>query len=154
MARVLIAFFSGTGMTEEMAGYIAEGVRFSGHEVVTRKIGDIKTESEMNGYDGYIFGTPTYFSDLPGPIKAFLDMAEKAGLEGKMVGTFGSYKHDIGYKHDAYAPGIIFGNLQITCKMKPFDLGAFNLKEDIIKTRDGMKSCQEYGRVFGEKLNI
>ena len=69
-----------------------------------------------------------------------------------MGGAFGSYAHDVGYKHDTYAPAIIFDTLQNTCKMDPFELGPFALQEGTIKTSEGMKACQDYGRVFGEKL--
>jgi flavorubredoxin len=153
MKKVLIAYFSASGETGKMAGYIAEGVRFSGQEAVVKKIDDIKTAAEIAGYDGYIFGSPTYSSDVPGPMKAALEMAAGAGLEGKLGGAFGSYSHDVGYQHDGYAPSLIFNTLQDAGKMKPFELGAFTLKEDIIETAEGIKSCQDYGRVFGEKLN-
>ena len=36
--KVLIAYDSRTGHTEKMAEYMAEGVRFPGHEVETKKI--------------------------------------------------------------------------------------------------------------------
>jgi flavodoxin len=153
MKRVLIAYFSASGTTEKMAGYIAEGVRFSGQEAVTRRIGDFKTTAEISGYDGYIFGSPTYSLDVPRPMKTFLLMAEKAGLEGKMGGAFGSYTHEVAYKHDTYAPAIIFGDLQSKLKMEPFELGPFTLREDVVGTGEGMKTCQDYGRVFGEKLD-
>jgi flavodoxin len=152
MKKILIAYFSAGGTTEKMAGYIAEGVRFSGNEAETRKTGDIKAATEIAGYDGYIFGSPTYSLDVPGPMKKFLLMALKAGLEGKMAGAFGSYTHDVAYKHDTYAPAIILDMLQSVCKAKPFELGPFALKEDVVDTSEGMKTCQDYGRVFGEKL--
>jgi flavodoxin len=152
MRKVLIAYFSATGTTEKMAGYIAEGVRFSGQEAVIKRVRDIKDAAELAGYDGYIFGSPTYSLDVPGPVKAFLAMAEKAGLEGKMGGAFGSYTHDVGYKHDTYAPAIILNALQNACKMNPFELGAFTLKEDLVGTSEGMQTCQDYGRNFGEEL--
>lgn len=79
-------------------------------------------------------------------------MVEKAGIEGKLGGAFGSYTHDVSYKHDAHAPAIIFDSLQRVCKMEPFELGPFNLKEEVVETSEGMKACQDYGRVFGEKL--
>lgn len=141
MKRVLIAYFSATGMTERMAGYIAEGVRFSGQEAVTKRIGDIKATAEISGYDGYILGSPTYSLDVPESMKTFLLIAEKAGLEGKMGGAFGSYAHDVGYKHDNYAPAIIFDTLQHACKMKPFELGPFTLKEDLVETSEGIRTC-------------
>jgi flavodoxin len=152
MKRVLIAYSSATGMTEKMATYIAEGIRFSGHEAVTRRIGDIKA-TEIAGYDGYIFGSPTYSLDVPEEVKIFLRAVRKADLDGKMGGAFGAYAHDVGYKHDTYAPAIIFDTLQHACKMKPFELGPFTLKEDLIETSEGMKTCQDYGRVFGERLD-
>ena len=150
--KVLIADFSSSGKTERMAEYIAEGVRISGQEAVVKKMKDIQASDELAGYDGYIFGSPTYSLDLPKPVKSFLLLAEKAGLEGKLGGAFGSYLHDSGYSHDAHAPAIIFDSLEKACKMEPFELGPFNLQEDIIETSDGMHSCQDYGKVFGQKL--
>ena len=150
--RVLIAYYSATGMTAKMAEYIAEGVRFSGHEAVVKKMGDIKDASELAGFDSYIFGSPTYSLDIPKSVKTFLSIVEKVNLEGKMGGSFGTYTHDVSYKHDTHAPTIIFDTLQKKYKMKPFELGAFTLKEEIVETSEGMKTCQDYGRVFGEKL--
>lgn len=152
MKKVLIAYFSAAGATEKMAGYIAEGIRFSGNEAVTKKIGDFKNEREISGYDGYIFGSPTYSQDAPEPVKKFLLMAARAGLEGKPGAAFGPYAHDVGYRHDTYAPAVILDSMQRVCKMKPFELGPFILRQDIVETPDGMKTCQDYGRVFGEKL--
>ncbi len=150
--RVLIAYYSATGKTGKMAEYIAEGVRFSGHEAVVKKIGDIKDAAELAGYDGYIFGSPTFSLDLPKPVKTFLSTAEKVNLEGKMGGAFGSYTHDVSYKHDAHAPAIIFNILENEHNMKLFELGPFNLKEEVVETSEGMKTCQDYGQVFGERL--
>jgi flavodoxin len=152
MKKVLIAYFSATGETEKMAGYIAEGVRFSGQEATVKKIGGIKNEADLTGYDGYIFGSPTFSLDVPEPMKKFLLMVEKAGLKGKLVGAFGSYSHDVSYKHDAYAPAIIFNEMLRAGQTKSFELGPFALKEDIIETSEGIKACQEYGKVFGENL--
>ncbi len=58
--KVLIAYDSRTGHTERMAKYMSEGVRFSGHDVEVKKITEIKNEADLKGYDGYIFGCPTY----------------------------------------------------------------------------------------------
>ena len=152
MKRVLIAYFSATGTTEKMAEYIAEGIRISGQEAVVRKISDIKVPEDLAGYDGYIFGAPTYSLDVPEPMKKILLAVEKAGLEGKLGGAFGSYSHEVAYKHDAYAPAIIYNTLQTASKMEPFELGPLNLREDMVATGEGMKACQDYGQVFGNKL--
>jgi len=152
MKRVLIAYFSATGTTEKMAEYIAEGIRISGQEVVARKTSEVKAPDDLAGYDGYIFGAPTYSLDVPEPMKKILLAIEKAGLDGKLGGSFGSYSHEVAYKHDAYAPAIIYNTLQTASKMKPFELGPLNLREDMVATGEGMKACHDYGQVFGEKL--
>ena len=146
MKKVLIAYFSSTGNTEKMAEYIAEGVRFSGNEPVMRKIADIKGSDDLAGYDGYMFGSPTYYTDIPEPMKTFLLLLRKAALNGKPGGAFGSYTHD------GSAPALIFDTMQNEFNVEPFELGPFNLKEDILETSEGMRACQDYGRVFGEKL--
>jgi len=153
MKKVLVAYFSTSGKTEKMAEYIAEGIRFSGQTAVVKKIEDFETTVPIEDYDGYIFGSPTYSIDVPNPVTAFLTMAEKVGLEGKLGGAFGPYTHDISYRHDTHAPALIFDHMQNILKMKPFELGPFNLKENLVETSEGMKSCQDYGRVFGEKLH-
>ncbi len=144
--KVLIAYFSLSGNTEKMAGYIAEGVRFSGNQVEVKKVSAIKSTSGLAGYDGYILGSPTYNLDMAEPMKTFLFLLKKADLEGKLGGAFGSYTHD------GNAPKMIFNTMQYVFKMEPFELGPFNLLEAKVETKEGMQACQDYGRVFGEKL--
>ncbi len=146
MKKVIVVYFSLTGMTEKMAQYIAEGIRFSRQEAVVNKTSDIKNEDALAGYDGYIFGSPTYHRDMADPMKTFLFLARKADLEGKLGGAFGSYTHS------GDAPASIFETMQYVFKMDMFELGHFNLKEAIVETVAGMRACQDYGRVFGEKL--
>ncbi len=153
MKKVLVAYLTTSGTTGQMAEYIAEGIRFSGQTAIVKKIEDIATTIQIEGYDGYIFGSPTYSLDMPNSMTAFLTLARKVNLEGKLGGAFGPYAHDIAYRHDTYAPTLIFDHLQNSLNMKPFDLGPFILREDLMKTSEGMKTCQDYGRVFGEKLN-
>ncbi len=147
MGKVLIAYYSRTGSTERMTEYIAEGIRFSGQQVVIKKVSDIKNADELAGYDGYLFGSPTYYLDIAEPVKRFLFLAQQAELEGKPAGAFGSYSHD------GNAPGIVLDTMQYVFKMEPFELGPFKLKEATLETVEGMRSCQDYGKVFGEKLN-
>jgi len=153
MEKVMIAYFSAGGTTQQMAAYIGEGVRISGGEAVVKEILDMKTVEELSGYDGYIFGAPTYSLDVPEAMKKFLSKAPEAVLPGKLGGSFGSYTHDVGYAHDHHAPAIMFETLQDSLKMKPFELGPLILREDIVETTEGMRACQEYGRVFGANLN-
>ncbi len=90
MKKVLIAYASRTGNTMKMASYIAEGVRFSGNEVDVKKINEIKNEKALEGYDAYVFGSPTYHRDMTGGMKTFLFLGQKLNLVGKVAGAFGS----------------------------------------------------------------
>ncbi len=145
--KVLIAYVSRTGHTEKMANYIAEGIRFAGHEPVLKKISDIKKADEIKGYDAYIFGSPTYHRDMTQSMKTFLFMAQEAGLEGKVGGAFGSYTHS------GDAPKYIYDTMEHVFKMRMTSLGSFNLLEHKVNTPEGMRACQDYGRVLGEMLN-
>jgi len=146
MKKVLIAYFSRTGKTRQMAEYMAEGIRISGYEAELRKINDIKNEKELMGYDGYIFGAPTYHRAMPGIVEMFLFLAQKADLQGKAGGAFGSYTHS------GDAPKMIFDTMEYVFKMDMVDLGSLNLLEHLVDTREGMKACHDYGKTFGQKL--
>jgi flavodoxin len=147
MHKLLVAYISRTGMTEKMATLIAEGTRFAGHEVDVKKISEIKTEEDIAGYDGYIFGCPTYHRDMTAGMKTFLFLAQKANLTGKMGGAFGAYTHS------GESAGMIYDTMQHVFKMDMVDLGALNLKEHTIPTPEGAKACQQYGKAVGAKLN-
>jgi len=85
MSKVLVAYVSRTGKTEKMAEWIAEGIRLSGNEATIMKVSDLKDEKGLEGYDGYVFGCPTYHRDMTAGMKTFLFLAEKANLVGKIV---------------------------------------------------------------------
>ncbi len=146
MKRVLIAYDSRTGKTEEMAEGIAEGMRIAGHEVELRRITQIKNESELSGYDAYVFGSPTYHRDMIGTMKTFLFLAQKADLRAKVGGAFGSYTHS------GDAPAIVFDTMEHVFKMDMTNLGSFNLKEDLVDQMEGLRACQDYGKGICDKL--
>ena len=146
MKKVLIAYVSRTGVTEKMANYLAEGVRMGGHDVELMKTSSIKDEKALSGFDGFIFGCPTYHKDLTSGMKQFLLLAEKANLTGKIAGAFGSHTHS-----GESAP-MIFDTMQHVFKMDTVDLGPLNLTEGMMETDEGAKACQQYAKVLTEKL--
>lgn len=146
MANVLIAYFSLTGKTQTMAEYIAEGVRFAEHKALTKMTSELKTVDDIKGFDGYVFGSPTYHQDIAGPMKSFLFLARRADLQEKLAGAFGSYTHS------GDAPAMVFDTMRYVYRMRPFYLGPFNLLEAKVDTQEGMRACHDYGRTFGEKL--
>ena len=147
MKKVLVAYYSRTGKTEKMAEYIAEGIRLSGNAVEMKKIVDIKSEKDIQGYDGYIFGCPTYHKGMTKNFETFLFLVEKAGLKGKIGGAFGSSTHS------GEAPGVIFDTMEHVFAMKMTNLGPFDLRENVVDSNEGMKACQDYGRTLGGMLN-
>jgi len=146
MHKVLVAYISRTGMTEKMAQFIAEGIRMNGHEVDIKKIAELKTEKDLQGYDGYVFGSPTYHRDMTAGMKNFLFLAQKANLTGKMGGAFCSYTHS------GESGPMIFDTMQHVYKMDVVDLGSLNIKEHAIDTPEGVKACQEYGKALAAKF--
>jgi flavodoxin len=146
MKRVLVAYFSLTGKTEMIAQYISEGVRFSGQEAIMIKISDIKSSDDLQGFDGYLLGSPTYHREMAGPMKTFLFLFRKVDVTGKPAGSFGSYTHD------GNAPKDILDTLEYVFKMKPCKLNSLNMLESAVVTREGMRACQDYGKAFGQEL--
>jgi flavodoxin len=146
MKKVLIVYDSRTGKTKQMAEYVAEGIRISGHDAELKKVAEIKDEKGLQGYDAYLFGSPTYHRDMIGTMKTFLFLVQNANPAGKVGGAFGSYTHS------GDAPKIIFDTMENVFKMNMVDLGSFNLKEHLVEQVEGRRACQDYGKAIGEKL--
>jgi len=147
MKKVLVAYYSRTGNTEKMAEYIGEGIRIAENDAELKKISEIKSEKDLEGFDGFIFGCPTYHRDLTAGMKTFLFLAEKANLVGKMGGAFGSYTHS------GESANMIYDTMLYVFKMDMVDLGALDLKEQVLETDEGLRACQNYGKAVGQKLN-
>lgn len=147
MKKVLVAYYSRTGNTEKMAEYIGEGIRIAENDAELKKISEIKSEKDLKGYDGFVFGCPTYHRDLTAGMKTFLFLAEKANLVGKMGGAFGSYTHS------GESANMIYDTMLYVFKMDMVDLGALDLKEQVLETDEGLRACQNYGKAVGQKFN-
>ncbi len=146
MKKILIAYTSRTGTTQKMADYLAEGIRMGGAEVTALKISTLKNEGDIAGYDGYLFGCPTYHKDMTGGMKQFLFVAERANLTGKLGGAFGSHTHS-----GESAP-MIFDTMQHVFKMDVTELGPLNLTEEMMESDEGAKACQLYAKALAEKF--
>jgi len=147
MKKVIVGYYSRTGNTAKMAEYIAEGIRITGNSADLNKISEIKSEKDLEGYDGYVFGCPTYHRDITAGMKTFLFLAEKANLVGKMGGAFGSYTHS------GESANMIYDTMLHVFKMDMVDLGALDLKEQVLETDEGLRACQDYGKAIGKRFN-
>jgi flavodoxin len=147
MQNFLIVYVSRTGMTKKMAEYIAEGIRISGNSADLKTLPQVKNLEGFGGYDGYLFGSPTYHKDMIAGFKTWLFQAHKAGLEGKVGGAFGSHTHS------GEAPVILHETMEHVFRMNMVELGPFKLEERVVVTDEGMHACQQYGRALGERAS-
>ncbi|MCK5837495.1 MAG: FprA family A-type flavoprotein [Desulfobacula sp.] len=137
MGKVLVVYASRSNETKGIAELIAEGVRISGHDAEVIKINKIKSEDDLKGYDGYIFGSATYHGEMITSMKQLLFIAERAELQDKPGGAFGAY----GWSGEA--PGRIFETMENIYKMKMVS-DALRLKASWIG--GGIQAAQEYGK--------
>jgi flavorubredoxin len=143
MAKILVVYATRSGETKRIAQLIGEGIRFSGAEADLMDITNIKTENDLKGYDGYLFGSATYHGDMMQTMKTMLFLAEKAGLEGKAGGSFGAF----GWSGEA--PDRIFDTMKNIFKMDMVK-GPLRLKSSSLG--GGIQMAQDYGREIGKKL--
>jgi NAD(P)H dehydrogenase (quinone) len=70
---VLVVYHSATGNTEKMAQGVAEGAKaVSGASVVLKKVGEV-VANDLSSTDAVIVGSPVYFANMSGEVKAFFD---------------------------------------------------------------------------------
>jgi len=143
MSKALIAFTTRSGSTKKIAETIAEGMRMDGLEAEVVNVSTIKDEKALNGYDAYVFGSPTYHGEMIQPMKTFLFLAEKAGLEGKVGGSFGAF----GWSGEA--PERIYQTMKNIFNMNMVS-DALRLKNVVLG--GGIQMAQEYGRSIARKL--
>ena len=143
MAKVLVVYATRTSSTRDIADLVAEGIRFSGNEAVIVEVKDIKSEADFEGYDGYVFGCPTYHGEMLQSMKTMLFLAEKATLEGKVGGAFGAH----GWSTEAQDR--IYNTMKEVFKM---DMAKGPLLLKSASLGGGVQMAQEYGKEIGSKL--
>ena len=143
MAKVLVVYATRTSSTRDIADLVAEGIRFSGNEAVIVEVKDIKSEADFQGFDGYVFGSPTYHGEMLQSMKTILFLAEKANLEGKVGGAFGAH----GWSTEAQDR--IYNTMKEVFKM---DMAKGPLLLKSASLGGGVQMAQDYGKEIGSKL--
>lgn len=104
MTKILVLYYSSWGHMEAMAEAAAAGVREAGAEAVVKRVPEIVPEEvaraahykldqvapvarpeELADYDGFIFGVPTRFGNMPAQMKNFLDQTGGLWVDGKLI---------------------------------------------------------------------
>ena len=87
MIKVVVIYDSRTGNTEKMARAVSTGAKeVKGAKVEVLKVDDAKL-SDLEGTDAILIGSPTYYGNMTGKMKSFIDRTN--GIHGKLVGKVG-----------------------------------------------------------------
>ncbi len=87
MIRVFVVYDSRTGNTERMALAVADGARsVKGAKIVVMKVDEAKM-SDLARSDAILIGSPTYYGNMTGKMKSFIDRTN--GIHGKLKGKVG-----------------------------------------------------------------
>ena len=105
--------------------------------------GSCEVIGDLDGFDGYVFGSATYHGEMLQGMKTFLFLAEKANLEGKVGGAFGSF----GWSGEANDR--IFETMKHILKMAMLG-DTLRLKSSTLG--GGIQMAQDYGREIAKKL--
>ena len=112
MDKVAVIYWSGTGNTEMMAKYIADGVKAAGGEADVFSVSDF-SQNQLAEYGRYALGCPAMGAEEleDSEFQPFYE-AVKPSLSGKKVVLFGSYGWGGGewmnpWKADAEAAGLV-----------------------------------------------
>lgn len=91
MGKVNIVYWSGTGNTEAMANYIAQGVQEAGAEAVLLPVGEASADALKNE-NAFALGCPSMGAEQLEEIEMEPFMCElENGIAGKQIVLFGSY---------------------------------------------------------------
>ena len=87
MIRVLVLYDSRGGNTEKMALAVMEGIaEVKEVEAVLKKVDDVNLD-DLEGADGIIVGSPTFYGLMSGKLKALFDRSVQ--IHGKLAGKVG-----------------------------------------------------------------
>lgn len=91
MSKVAVVYWSGTGNTEAMAAFVAEGAKGKGADVALLTSSEFDA-SMMDNYDAVAFGCPSMGSEQleESEFEPMFTSCE-AKLGGKKIALFGSY---------------------------------------------------------------
>jgi len=144
MAKAIVVCATRKGETQKIGDLIAEGLRMSGVETKVANVNDIKSENDLAGYDAYVLGSATYHGDMMSGMKTMLFLAEKAGLEKKVGGSFGAF----GWSGEA--PGRIYDTMKNIFQMEMVS-GPLMLRSSSLG--GGIQMAQGYGKELAGKLS-
>ncbi|NLY00006.1 MAG: flavodoxin family protein [Rhodopirellula sp.] len=108
---VLVAYYSRTGNTEQMALAVAEAAgRVPGVAVSLKKVGEV-TQRDLQSARGIILGAPAYYANIPGAMKVVIDdwsWKMKVDFTDKVGGAFATGGGQAGGKEHVLVSLLLF----------------------------------------------
>jgi NAD(P)H dehydrogenase (quinone) len=109
--RILVAYHSRTGNTEQMALGVVEGTkRVPAVVTALKKVSDVSKE-DLDAADGIILGCPTYFANIPGEMKTIIDdwnWKMKVDFTDKVGGAFSTAGGQVGGQEHVVVSLLLF----------------------------------------------
>src|SRR5690242_11203613 len=109
--RVLVAYYSLTGNTEQMAGGVVDGARrVAGVQVTLKKVETVSKE-DLETADAIVLGCPTHFGNIPGRMKVIIDdwsWKMKVDFTDKIGGAFSTGGGQVGGKEFVVMQLVVF----------------------------------------------
>jgi 6-phosphogluconolactonase len=109
--RILVAYHSRTGNTEQMARGVVEGAeRVPGAVATLKKVSEVSKE-DLDAADGIILGCPTYFANVPGEMKTIVDdwnWKLKVDFTDKVGGAFATAGGQVGGQEHVVVSLLLF----------------------------------------------
>lgn len=109
--RILVAYHSRTGNTEQMARGVVEGTkRVPGVVTTLKKVSEVSKE-DLDAADGIILGCPTYFANVPGEMKTIIDdwnWKMKVDFTDKVGGAFATAGGQVGGQEHVVVSLLLF----------------------------------------------
>ncbi len=138
MARIAVVYWSDTGNTKEMAGYVAEGVKETGADVSIIEAADFGP-GDIPGYDAFAFGCPAMGDEIleEDVFEPMFESIERS-LSGRKVGIFGSYDWGDGQWMREWAD---------RCRADGMDLVNEGVIANLSPGNEDAENCRSLGRL-------
>ncbi len=126
MAKILVLYYSSFGHMEAMAKAAAEGAREAGAEVTVKRVAELVPEQvardshykldqeapvaepgELADYDGFVFGVPTRYGNMPAQLKNFFDQTGALWMKGALIDKVATVMSSTATQHGGQETTII-----------------------------------------------
>ncbi len=126
MAKILVLYYSSWGHMEAMAKAAAEGATAVGAEVTVKRVQELVPDqvakeahykmdqeapvaepAELADYDGFIFGVPTRYGNMPSQMKNFFDQTGALWQSGALVNKVATVMSSTATQHGGQETTIV-----------------------------------------------